>query len=105
MRRSGKSRPSSCRIGRLSQALTALLSADIPPMDATAELLGQAIADAISYRRRTCARCELETESGVCAKCWPSWQQANAYEGLALSLGIIADLRPPPRLRAAGSER
>jgi hypothetical protein len=92
-------------IGRLSQALTALLSADIPPMDATAELLGQAIEDAIAYRRRTCPACERESpETGICAGCWPSWRQANAYEGLSLSLGIIGDPRPP-RLRVAGSER
>lgn len=41
-------------IGRLQQALTALLAAEVPPMDATAQLLGQAIEDAIAYRTRTC---------------------------------------------------
>ena len=70
-------------------------------MDATAELLGHALADAIAHRRRTCPACPVDG-SGICADCWPSWRQANAYEGLALSLGIIGEPRPP-RLRVAGS--
>ena len=86
-------------IGRLMQALTALLSADIPPMDATAQLLGQAIQDAVAYRRRTCPQCAPE---GICARCWPNWAQASAYEGLWLELGVIADDAKPP-LRAVGS--
>ena len=90
-------------IGLLSQALTALLAADIPPMDATAELLAEAVADAITHRRRTCPACP-DDGSGICAKCWPSWLQANAYEGLALSLGIICEPRPP-QLRLAGGSK
>ena len=39
-------------IGRLSQALTALLERDVPPLDATAQLLSEAIEDATNYRRR-----------------------------------------------------
>jgi hypothetical protein len=39
-------------IGRLQQALTALLERETPPLDATAQLLGEAIEDAICYRRR-----------------------------------------------------
>lgn len=90
-------------IGRLAQALTALLAADIPAPDATAELLAEAIADAISWRRQTCRECTDE-DSGICANCWPSWRQASAYEGLALQLGVIGEKRPP-RLRALGSDR
>ena len=88
-------------IGRLQQALTALLQAEVPPMDATAQLLGEAIEDAISYRRRRCNACPPD---GMCAKCWPSWRQASAYEALWSELGIISEKRPP-RLRAAGDGR
>ena len=86
-------------IGRLAQALTALLSAEIPEMDATARMLGHAIEDAVKYRSRTCPQCPAES---VCAKCWADWQLAAAYEGLALELGVIADDAKPP-LRAVGS--
>jgi len=88
-------------IGRLQQALTALLQADVPPMDATGQLLGQAIKDAVDYRRRTCPACPAE---GVCAKCWPDWQQAAAYEALWSELGIVGEPRPE-RLRVAGDGR
>lgn len=90
-------------IGGLQQALTALLAAEVPPMDATAQLLGQAIEDAIAYRTRTCPDCPAD---GVCAKCWPDWRQAAAYESLCGELGIIDD-RPVPRpeLRVAGDGR
>jgi hypothetical protein len=80
-------------IGRLQQALTALLQAEVPPMDATARLLDEAIRDAITYRRRTCAKCAAD---GICAKCWPDWRQASAYEALWGELGIIGD-RPVKR--------
>ena len=89
-------------IGRLMQALTALLSADVPPMDATAQLLGDAIADAIAYRRRTCPQCAPE---GVCAACWPGWRKASAYEGLWPALGIIEPVPARPRLSVAGDSR
>ena len=78
-------------IGRLQQALTALLAADVPPMDATARLLAEALEDAIRYRRRRCNACPPE---GMCSKCWPNWQQASRYEALASELGVIDDLRP-----------
>lgn len=81
-------------IGRLQQALTALLAADVPPMDATAQLLGQAIEDAIRYRQRRCAQCPPD---GMCAGCWPSWRQAAAYQALWGELGIIGD---DPRRKA-----
>lgn len=74
-------------------------------MDATAQLLEQAIADAISYRRRTCHKCPPDG-SGICAKCWPDWRQASAYEALWSELGIVADgPRRKPRLRVAGDAR
>ena len=90
-------------IGRLQQALTALLAAEVPPMDATAQLLGQAIEDAIKYRCRRCRACPPD---GICAKCWPDWRQASAYEALWSELGIIDDrpVRRPP-LRVAGDGR
>jgi hypothetical protein len=87
-------------IGRLQQALTALLQADVPAMDATAQLLGDAISDAIHYRRRTCPRCP---DGSVCAKCWQdNWRQANAYEALWSELGIIGEPERKPDLRVAG---
>jgi hypothetical protein len=90
-------------IGRLQQALTALLAAEVPPMDATAQLLGQAIEDAISYRRRRCNACPPD---GMCPKCWPNWQQASRYEALCSELGVIADRQPgKPELRLAGDSR
>jgi hypothetical protein len=47
-------------IGRLFQALTALLERDVPPMDATARLLDEAICDAIEHRRTTCPKCTAD---------------------------------------------
>jgi hypothetical protein len=86
-------------IGRLQQALTALLQAEVPPMDATAQLLDEAIRDAIRYRRRTCPDCR----DGICCQCRPHWQQAAAYEALRSELGIIGGPLPEkPRLRVAG---
>jgi hypothetical protein len=82
-------------IGRLHQALTALLSADVPPMDATAILLGEALRDAIAYRQQTCARC---APHGICAACWPHWRKADEYEALHGQLGIIASLTARPAL-------
>jgi hypothetical protein len=73
-------------IGRLSQALTALIEAEVPPMDATARLLEQAIWAAIAYRHISCAKCG---EGYVCGDCEPSWQQAARYEALFDLLGII----------------
>jgi hypothetical protein len=85
-------------IGRLSQALTALLKQEVPPLDATAQLLGEAIEDAATYRRRVCRNCPSE---GVCARCAPDWRRAEAYEALWRELGLIGALpRPRPRLKA-----
>jgi hypothetical protein len=85
-------------IGRLSQALTALLEREVPPLDATAQLLGEAIEDAATFRRRVCRNCPPE---GVCARCAPDWRRAEAYEALWRELGLIGELpRPRPSLKA-----
>jgi hypothetical protein len=44
-------------IGRLQQALTALLAADLPPMDYQTSLLSQAITDAIAWRQHNGRPC------------------------------------------------
>ena len=82
-------------IGRLSQALTALLGPDeiIPPLDASATLLAQAIEDAIRYRESRCADCPPE---GICNECMLNCHQAGLYENLWRELGLIANL---PRSR------
>lgn len=41
-------------IGRLTQALSALLAKDVPPPDATGQLLIEAITDAIAHRQPVC---------------------------------------------------
>ncbi len=61
-------------IGRLHQALTAMLADDLPPMDATQRCLYQAIEDAVAYRHRTCPECDTE---GNCATCSPHWRKAD----------------------------
>jgi hypothetical protein len=86
-------------IGRLAQALTMLLQPDLPPMDATAELLADAITDAAAYRRRCCPQCPAE---GVCSRCAPDWERAARYEALHLELGLIDEWpQPRPRLEVA----
>ena len=82
-------------IGLLHQALTALLSADLPPMDATAILLCEALQDAIAYRQQPCPRC---APGGTCANCWPHWRKAGEYEALHSQLGIIGILAARPAL-------
>jgi hypothetical protein len=80
-------------IGRLQQAMTTLMSGDLPPMDQQTELLSQAIGDAISWRLhdgRPCAHCADE----LCGPCEADWDQADRYHALARALGAIAD--PPP---------
>jgi hypothetical protein len=80
-------------IGRLSQALSALLEPDVPPLDASATLLAQAVQDAIKYRSRLCPECPDES---VCSKCMPNWHQGALYENLWRELGLIANLPPLP---------
>jgi len=82
-------------LGRLQQAITTLLSADLPPMDAQTSLLSQAIGDAIAWRLhhdRPCPRC-AET---LCSTCSADWDQADRYHVLARSLGAVGDI---PRTR------
>jgi hypothetical protein len=84
-------------IGRLSQALTALLERDVPPLDATAQLLSEAIEDAVNYRRRVCRDCPPDSFR---ARCAADWSKAERYEGLWRDLGLIDELpRPRPRLK------
>jgi hypothetical protein len=85
-------------IGRLSQALSALLADPVPPMDATALLLAEAIDDAVAYRKDLgdCPQCG----EGVCSRCQPQWDRAMAYETLYGRLGLIderPDTSPAPR--------
>jgi hypothetical protein len=87
-------------IGRLTQALAALLAEDVPPLDATATLLTGAIRDAMAYRQRTCPKCGPDL---VCAECEPGWQLAHRYWSLYGQLGLIENLPPlPADLKAAG---
>jgi hypothetical protein len=81
-------------IGRLQQAITMLLSADPPPMDAQTSLLSAALADAIAWRRhqdRPCPHCG----QSLCGPCNADWDQADRYHALARALGAIGD--PPSR--------
>lgn len=85
-------------IGRLQQALTALLQQEMPPLDATMILLAEAIEDAIEYRSGRCAKCGIEEP---CAECTENWNRAGRYEGLWRELGTIANFPPPrPELKA-----
>ena len=67
-------------IGRLQQALTNLLAADLPPMDTRTALLSQALADAIAWRHhhgRPCRHCALSTS--LCESCNADWDQADRF--------------------------
>ncbi|HET9898454.1 MAG TPA: hypothetical protein VFQ44_26290 [Streptosporangiaceae bacterium] len=75
-------------IGRLHQALTSLLTSEIPPMDETSRLLSEAIDDALTCRRTTCTTCVPER---MCAACRRDWRKADEYETLFGQLGLIAD--------------
>jgi hypothetical protein len=82
-------------IGRLQQALTTLLAADLPPMDPQTALLSQAIADALDWRLHTgrpCARCG----DSLCGECSADWDQAERYHELARALGAMGDRPPSP---------
>jgi hypothetical protein len=78
-------------IGRLQQALTALLSADLPPMDGMTSLLSAALADAIAWRQhrgRPCHGCG----PSLCEPCNADWDQADRYHALARALGAVGDI-------------
>ena len=83
-------------IGRLQQALTALLATELPPMDSETSLLSQALADAIAWRLhndRPCPRCA----ESLCDPCNTDWDQADRYHVLARALGAVGD---PSRAKA-----
>jgi hypothetical protein len=79
-------------IGRLLQALTAL-NEEVPPLDATAQLLGDAIRDAMQYRYDRAFGCRCGDE---CDRCRAEGRRALAYEGLWDQLGIIGELPAGP---------
>jgi hypothetical protein len=96
-------------IGRLQQALTALLATDLPPMDPQTSLLSQAIADAIAWRLHDDRPCPSCADS-LCGPCNADWDQADRYHALARSIGAVGDLPPDPagrthRERTAVPER
>jgi hypothetical protein len=77
-------------IGRFQQALSALLAADLPPMDTLTSLLSAALADAISWRQhmgRPCCDCG----ESLCRACNADWDLADRYHSLARALGAIGD--------------
>ena len=83
-------------VGRLQQALTTLLAADLPPMDPQTALLSQAIDDALAWRLHTgrpCARCG----DSLCGECSADWDQADRYHELARALGALGDRPSSPR--------
>ena len=73
--------------------LTALLAADVPPMDATGQLLGEAIADAVRYRLSRSAACRCGDE---CGRCVPEGRRAELYSGLYGQRGLIGEFAAPP---------
>jgi hypothetical protein len=77
-------------IGRLHQALTDLLTGDLPPADAPTSLLSQALADAIARRYHRCRPCRHCAQS-LCRACTTDWDQADRYHALALTLGAVGD--------------
>jgi hypothetical protein len=96
-------------IGRFQQALTALLTTDLPPMDNTTALLSQAIIDAISWRRhdgRHCDQCPgplapvalharrpRSLPSGLCEACDADGNQVDRYHALARAIGAVGKAR------------
>jgi hypothetical protein len=77
-------------IGRLHQALTDLLTGDLPPADALTSLLSQALADAIAWRYHGCRPCRHCAQS-LCQACTTDWDQADRYHALALTLGAVGE--------------
>jgi hypothetical protein len=78
-------------IGRLQQALTALLATDLPPMDPQTSQLSQALADAIAWRHHDSRPCPNCAEA-LCGPCNADWDQADRYHALARALGAVGDL-------------
>jgi hypothetical protein len=77
-------------IGRLHQALTDLLTGDLPPADAPTSLLSQALSDAIAWRYHQCRPCGHCAQS-LCKTCATNWDQADRYHALALTLGAVGE--------------
>jgi hypothetical protein len=76
-------------IGRLQQAMTALLASALPPMDPHTALLSQALKDAIDSRTNDCDHCGDD----MCPRCSADRIQADRYHELARALGAMGD--PP----------
>jgi len=80
-------------IGRFQQALTALLDADLPPMDAMTCLVSEALADAIALRQhnwKPCRNCdESFTKVPHCRRCTADFDQADRYHALVRALGAV----------------
>jgi hypothetical protein len=91
-------------IGRLHEALTDLLTGDLPPADAPTSLLSQALADGIAWRYHRCRPCRHCAQS-LCRACTTDWDQADRYHALALTFGAVGD-RPGvlSRCSAGGSQ-
>lgn len=88
-------------IGRLQQAITVLLSVDLPPMDAETSLLSAALGDAMAWRRhqdRPCPHCG----QSLCGPCNADWDQADRYHALARALGAVGDPTSLQHLRPSG---
>jgi hypothetical protein len=86
-------------IGRLQQALTALLAADIPAHDAVEQLMYDAIGDAVTYRQDRFTGCPCGTPS--CDRRWPDYLLAVRYESLVRELGLLGPDPATPVGRAA----
>ncbi len=89
----GLERDSRYLIGRLQQALTVLLEAELPPMDAQTALLSQALDDALAWRThegRPCVQCDQSGDE-FCSQCAADWAQADRYHELARALGAVDD--------------
>jgi hypothetical protein len=98
-------------IGRLQQALSVLLAADLPPMDPLTSLVSRAIGDAIAWREhhgRPCADCN-DTDDTPCPPCAADYDLADSYHALSRALGVLDNLPvvsrpdPPPAATAAAS--
>jgi hypothetical protein len=86
-------------IGRFQQALSALLVADLPPMDTLTSLLSAALADAISWRQHNGRPCR-DCGQSLCGPCNADWDQADRYHALARALGAVGNR--PSQQRSAG---
>ena len=77
-------------VGRLQQAMTVLLAAELPPMDAQTALLSQALDDALAWRTRVDRPCD-QCGDELCDQCSADWNQADLYHELARALGAVGE--------------